>query len=174
MSLLLASVFPKELLLTLFQEQNVYCCQKSIENGTGVTKTKYKLASSCFSEVYMFFVVNSNNYGDRYVTLEVEKQDWENRDSGHLNNNISYINAGKIEALNEKELIEGLRNNSIYKVARLCDSKFIHLHELCKRARIKTSVSGSKKMLLSVASGEEIKEIDKKEIEVFFDKYKKI
>ena len=171
MPFLLASIFPKELLLKTIEKQNAYCCQKSIEKSTGVKKTKYKLAGNRFYEVYIFFILSSKNYGNKYTTLEIEEKDWENRKSKHLDGN-GYLNVKNIETLTEEEIVSKLRSGSAYKVARLCNAKFIDLNDLCKQAGSQTSTSEEKKALLQIATISDIENISKENVSSFIDKYK--
>lgn len=115
--------------------QNIYCDEKSKERHTGILKRKYKLAGNIIKpfEVYTFFVITKEKTScNRYTTIEVEQQHWENKKSGYLMENKGYIDLHKVEALSGVEICEKIKDkmNSFLIVARLCNKKYIELKSL--------------------------------------------
>lgn len=145
---------PEKLLLAKIETQNAYFDKKSKEESTNMIKRKYKLTGNIFPafNIYTFFVLTSNKDScQRFLTIEIYCQDWEDREAKHLTASVSYIDIkrvevmGKIDLLNKKRDIE---NGFLY-VGRLSNEKYKKLQEL--RSKVPKTVPKHTKDFIDLA-----------------------
>lgn len=130
---------PDFILLRKIKVQHVYCDRKSLENFTGITKTKYKLAGNVITslKIYTFFVATTNELAcQRALTVQIQNTDWEQAVPGHLQSPISYIDITKVTPITEQELLNKIKDktNGFPWIAKLCDTKFQELKALRNKA----------------------------------------
>lgn len=130
----LSSILPDVLLLRMIEIQKVFFDKNSYEQNTGRVRNKYKLSGQCLKplDIYTFFCITTNEEAcSRHSTIEVEQRHWENKASGFLDRDKSYIDAKKVELLTKSEVVGKIRDvqNGFKCVARLCDEKFNELKE---------------------------------------------
>jgi len=135
---------PDFFLLSKIKAQYAYCDKKSKELATGAVKPKYKLAGNIIDplKIYTFFVATKNRFAcQQKLTIEVQKQHWEQLRPGNLNNPVGYIDITKFEALTAQELLNKIkdRDNGFPMIAMLCDIKFQELKNLRSRAHMSNS-----------------------------------
>ncbi len=152
-----------ELLLSKIEAQNAYCDKKSKESVTGVVKRKYKLAGNGLRElgVYTFFVSTTNlSACKKRLTIEVEKNHWENLTEGYFKKDVAYIDVTKIEVLRSGELLEKIKdeNNKFPHVGKLCDIKYQELRLLRARAVSDERTHKEKKETIQIALSDAISE----------------
>jgi hypothetical protein len=131
---------PDGLVLKKIQTQNAYYDRKSKEKFTNIIKPKYKLAGNILLEIYTFFVLTTEEQAcQKFLTLKIMRDDWEDRNPNYLKASCSYLDIKKVEVLNKNEILQKCRDkqNGFPCVAKLCDKQFKQLREL--RAKIQLS-----------------------------------
>ena len=145
--------------LTTIQTQDTYYDKKSIEEGTGREKPKYKVCADLLPiDVYPFFVSTKlKNSCPKSLVVVVNETEWEKRDVKYLKG-ISYLSATHIESLSSNEVISKMKDpkNGFKFVARLPDYKYKELKN--KSLRKKYKLPPKQKKLTELALSDEKKE----------------
>ncbi len=132
-----------ETLCQKVRPRNIHKDEKSLENITGKTKRKFKLAGNPLIALgqFIFFILASNPGAyHKSLTVRIEKEEWEERNPKYLNSleETSHIDITRFEILTKEELISKIfdKYNGFKYIAKLPVNKFIELDN--KRYRIKS------------------------------------
>jgi hypothetical protein len=128
---------PDSILLSKIKKASAYYDKKSIEEFTNRVRYKYKLAGNSLLNTFYFFVLFTEKSAcNRRLLICLAKSDWEYKKEGYLDNEFSYTDLNKCEALDEQDILGKMRDleNGFEYVAKLKRTKFEQFRKIYARS----------------------------------------
>lgn len=134
---------PDSLLLSRVQPANIHHDKKSLEKRVRykqIIKRKFKLAGNIIKPMMIFTFFTLTRTKDacrRDLRICIRQKDWENKDPDCLNEEYTYTDLTKAEAMEKSEVLAKMRerDNGFKRVAILCEKKYEEFRSLLPRMR---------------------------------------
>jgi len=128
-----------------------FCDHSSFEAITNTRKTKYKLAGNYLEELRAgtFFVLTSKSSTcGSYLSVTINKTDWEYIASGHLNADCSYTSLNHFETLTDQDIKIKTIKKQFFEVAKLKENKIEEFKKRLERIQSVRRSDETKKIIV--------------------------